>query len=122
MLKNIVRGKEVTDVEYRIDFDRDDGSGFTFPCTPTGELLNPESENYKWCLAHPEEFISFNTLKTIKHTYKEPDTGICSCGATVELVNQYYGACQCPECGRWYNLFGQALKAPEYWNWEGDEE
>lgn len=25
------------------------------------------------------------------------------------------GACQCPKCGKWYNIFGQALLDPEFW-------
>jgi hypothetical protein len=25
------------------------------------------------------------------------------------------GACQCENCGQWYNIFGQELIDPEYW-------
>ena len=34
---------------------------------------------------------------------------------TVYLYDRYRAACQCPKCGRWYNLFGQELLPPEMW-------
>ena len=40
----------------------------------------------------------------------------------VELWDQYYGACQCPECGKWYNLFGQSLLPPDCWEEDPSEE
>ena len=54
--------------------------------------------------------------------YKEPAHGTCICGEEVSLWDQYYGACECPKCGRWYNLFGQELVAPEHWETDPAEE
>lgn len=46
----------------------------------------------------------------------------CECGEVVELCDQYMAACQCPSCGAWYNLFGQALVSPDEWDMDGDDE
>lgn len=43
-----------------------------------------------------------------------PAVGKCSCGREVILDADYSGAVQCG-CGRWYNLFGQELRDPRYW-------
>ena len=52
-------------------------------------------------------------------TITEPAVGRCSCGAEVILdTDDYMGAVECEECGQWYNLFGQALVDPEYWEEE----
>lgn len=48
-------------------------------------------------------------------TYIEPRLARCVCGTEFHLVNQYQGACDCPGCGRWYNLFGQSLRDPSEW-------
>jgi predicted RNA-binding Zn-ribbon protein involved in translation (DUF1610 family) len=40
---------------------------------------------------------------------------LCSCGETIELYDQYLGACDCPNCGQWYSMSGQALIKPQYW-------
>ena len=58
-----------------------------------------------------------------EHTYMNPAVGLCSCSKEVILVGEhaegiYGGTVQC-ECGRWYNLFGQELRDPKYW--EDDE-
>ena len=122
MLKNITRRQRKTFFEYRRDFDYGDGSGFCFDCDKDGNLLPmPEAamRNYQECLAHPERFETFNKVIRIEHTYTENAHGTCICGRDVELYDQYRGACQC-ECGRWYNLFGQELIDPRYW--EDDDE
>lgn len=93
------------------------GCGYSFPCEEDGEpfLTNPgQEENYRYCLSHPD---TFEDLGVVKHeqTYKEPAKGVCSCGEIVELRSQYMGAFECPRCGQWYNIFGQALLPPEQW-------
>lgn len=50
----------------------------------------------------------------------EFNTGECECGETVTLYNQYLGACECPKCGRWYNIWGQELNPPHTWS-SGDD-
>lgn len=52
----------------------------------------------------------------ITYTQKVNAQGICECGQTIELWDQYLGTCECPHCHRWYNLFGQELNPPETWN------
>ena len=121
MLHNYVPSKYYTAVDYELVFDDGYYNGYSFPCDENGNLLQSEEENpaayanMRWCLEHPEKFERFN--KIIKYTRQARDNahGICICGHEVELWNQYMGACQCPECGRWYNLFGQELVPFEHW-------
>ena len=121
MLHNYVPSKYYTAVDYELVFDDGYYNGYCFPCDENGNLLQSEEENpaayanMRWCLEHPEKFERFN--KIIKYTRQVRDNahGICICGHEVELWNQYMGACQCPECGRWYNLFGQELVSSEHW-------
>lgn len=121
MLHNYVPSKYYTAVDYELVFDDGYNNGYSFPCDENGNLLQSEEENpaahanMRWCLEHPEKFERFN--KIIKYTRQVKDNthGTCICGHEVELWNQYMGACQCPECGRWYNLFGQELVPPEHW-------
>lgn len=120
MLQNIVESKWEESVYFEVAFDDGGNSGFGFPCDENGKTLpdlpNPAAyDNYKWCLEHPERFSRFN--KVIRHVshYKEPAHGTCHCGEEVTLINEYMGACQCPKCGQWYNLFGQELLPPEEW-------
>lgn len=44
------------------------------------------------------------------------NTGECECGFKFTLIcpPPLY-ACECPECGRWYNCVGQTLKNPSEW-------
>jgi hypothetical protein len=120
MLQNIVRPEWVEKVDYEVAFDDGRNNGFGFPCDESGKILpdlpNPAAyENYKWCLEHPERFSRFNkVIRRVSH-YKEPAHGTCNCGEEVALINEYLGACQCPKCGQWYNLFGQELLPPEEW-------
>ena len=123
MLKNVVKGSVENTVWYDLNFDIDDCGGFCFPCDALGKVdedLNPEArKNYEWAVAHPDKFCREAYVQRHKNTYRNPDHGTCICGAEVDLVDQYKGACQCEKCGRWYNLFGQELIKPEYW--EDDE-
>lgn len=52
--------------------------------------------------------------------YREPNSGVCHCGHRIELYNEYLGACECPYCGQWWNIFGQELKPVEQWK-DGDD-
>lgn len=127
MLKNYTPIERKTIISYEIEFMYPDmNSGFSFPCTETGELLELKSPyalaNYKDCMAHPERFEIFNHIREVKHNYRENAHGTCECGEEVRLWDEWYGACECPKCGRWYNLFGQELNPPAYWeeNYEED--
>ena len=124
MLRNLVRGEYKTSVEYALEFFFDRNGGFSFPCDEYGNVLplkSPEAaENLEWCRNHPEKF-KFIEIRRRKYNWSEPDSGICYCGERVELVDEYCGACQCPRCGQWYNLFGQELLSPEEWEMDDDE-
>ena len=111
-------------VDYRIEFTDIDGNGCSFPCDENGTLLpfatDAAEKNYNNSLAHPELFAIYNEFKTYRRTFTAPAIARCHCGSNVTLENQYQGACECPACGRWYNLFGQELIDPE--GWEQDYE
>ena len=119
MLTNIIRGEYVTEVRYELAFDDGHGNGYGFPCDANGvvdEGLTPDAlSNLEYCRQHPEAFKRANEVVEIRLQYKEEDRGTCRCGETVYLHDQYRAACQCPKCGRWYNLFGQELLPPEMW-------
>ena len=119
MLTSVVRGDYVTEISYELAFDDGHGNGFGFPCNASGSVgtcLNPAAAaNLAYCRQHPEKFKRAGEVVEHRRRYKEEDYGTCECGETVYLVNQYMGACQCPNCGRWYNLFGQSLLPPEAW-------
>lgn len=102
-------------IEYR--YKDDPNAGFTFPANSDGspdfasmglEML----ANYEACLSDKR----LTEAEFTKHewTYVEPALGLCSCGREVVLEGDYAGAVKC-ECGKWYNLFGQELLDPKYW-------
>ncbi len=129
MLHNFVPAERKTEVSYDLTFwydeDRETG-GFCFPCDRVGKVLpfqyEEAKQNYENCMAHPEQFKVFAEVQKFVNHYTEPAHGTCSCGEEVELYDQYYGACQCPKCGQWYNLFGQSLVPPECWEHDPAEE
>ena len=125
MLKDMIRRRTIEIERKERRFFYDDNGGFGFPCDDDGNVLLNEMtkaavDNYHWCLEHPEEFKHFNELFTWTERHHENANGVCSCGKRIELWDEYMGACECPHCGKWYNLFGQELKNPKYWS-EGDD-
>jgi len=127
MIDNFKRGELVEQETYEVRFYRDASGGFAFPCDKNGNLIvtentNPAAiENYHWCLENPDKFTYyFNRIFKNKRSWREPNTGTCHCGQKMELVNEYMGACECPKCGQWYNLFGQELNPVETWS-DGDD-
>lgn len=126
MLKNYVPAEHKTEIHFNLVFDYDDNGGYAFPCDAAGNVLPLEYEeakaNLAYCMAHPEEFSRWNEVETYKVRADELAHGTCICGQEVELYDQYYGACECPKCGQWYNLFGQSLVPPEYWETDPSEE
>lgn len=107
----------VEKTEKELVFDDGYGNGFCFPCTLEGEpmLTDCNRPNYEFALSHPEKFERYNKVIERKWRYKENAKGTCGCGEKIELYDEYMGACQCPKCGQWYNLFGQRLNPPEQW-------
>ena len=127
MIENFKSGEYIKKTYYEVRFYYDAGGGFAFPCDKNGKILvnkntNPAAiENYKWCLENKEKFKwCFNDVVEIHQSWKEPNTGTCHCGQKMELINEYMGACECPRCGQWYNIWGQELKNPDTWS-NGDD-
>lgn len=119
MLKNMTRPERKEHIQYELVFDDGANNGFGFPCDADGNLLpglmDAALKNLEYARQHPEKFVRFNKVVEYRRWYTEPAHGICSCGAEVELYDQYCGACSCENCGRWYNLFGQELLPPDQW-------
>lgn len=120
MIQNYNPGGYTTVVDYELVFDDGYNNGFAFPCDESGHLLpsatDAAAENYLWCMAHPDDFVRWNRILCHKRKYRENASGVCSCGKRIQLWNEYAGACECPNCGQWYNLFGQELLRPEAWS------
>lgn len=116
-MENYRPSRWVEKTEKELVFDDEYGNGFCFPCADDGEpILNECSrKNYEFALAHREKFVRYNEVVEEKWRYKENAKGTCQCGNEIELYDEYMGACECPHCGQWYNLFGQRLNPPEYW-------
>ena len=119
MLKIISERTPMKHITYHIEFTDEYGNGFCFNADDNGNIIienEVQRENYELALAHPEKFVHYNELtKRVQH-YTEPAHGICKCGQEIALQDEYMGACQCEKCGQWYNLFGQEVLDPEYWN------
>lgn len=127
MIQNYVPAECKTETHFDLTFYySEDSGGFAFPCDAAGNVFPLENKearkNLEHCIAHPEEFETYNEVRRWINRYTEPAHGACICGTEVELYDQYYGACQCPNCGRWYNLFGQSLLPPEQWERDPSEE
>lgn len=126
MIKNYVPAEHKTEIHFDLVFYYDDDGGYAFPCDAAGNVLPLEYEcarkNLEHCLTHPEEFAVYNEVRKWTNRYTEPAHGTCTCGEEVSLWDQYYGACECPKCGRWYNLFGQEMLPPDQWETDPSEE
>ena len=119
MLKIIKERTPETITEYTIEFiyKDDPNAGFGFPALPNGDpdfqhMSKEAVLSYNNCLN--DDRLDGPEFKVEKREYMAPAVGKCSCGREVTLDADYMGAVQC-ECGRWYNLFGQELKDPQYW-------
>ena len=126
MIQNYTPSRRRTIVEHSLIFDDGYRNGFSFPCDENGKVyddLNPCAlKNYAWCLENPSKFVRFNKVITETYTVRDHAYGTCHCGNRVDLYDMYYGACQCDECGQWYNLSGQELLPPEDWQENFDED
>lgn len=117
---NIIKERTpVTVTDYYIEFfyKDDPNAGFCFPANKDHTLaldkMCPEAmANYESCLT--DDRLTEAEFTTNTYTYIEPAVGKCVCGSEVVLESGYDGAVQC-ECGRWYNIFGQSLRDPKYW-------
>jgi len=119
MIQNYQPAKEEKNVCFYIVFDDGRGNGFCFPCDEHGELLpnvSPEArKNLEWCRQNSEKYKRAGEITREVYRSLVPARGTCDCGEEVWLENQYHGACQCPNCGQWYNMFGWKLNPPSEW-------
>ena len=115
-MKIIKERERVTVREKKIhfDFNGDKNEGYMFDAD---ENWNPvfgndcQKKSYEICINDPR-YVKRNAVE--EYSYTEPAVGKCVCGREVVLEDTYRGATHC-ECGRWYNIFGQSLVDPEYW-------
>lgn len=125
-MKDYKPSERVTVTEYELVFYVERGCGCAFPCDENGhidveKMYPPARENYESALKHPEKYpYAWNKVEKRTYSYCENPSGICNCGKRIELFNEYLGACECPFCGQWWNLFGQELNNPETWK-DGDD-
>lgn len=111
-----------TEIDYVYFYPRvgsNGDGGFAFPCDKDGNIdfdnMRPEMiDSYEWCESHPEKFDE-PYVRQDKHSYMQNAIAKCECGKKIELYDEYMGACECPYCHRWYNMFGQELKNPNTW-------
>ena len=111
--------------EYNLLFYTDRSGGLSFPCDKDGNILPLEydqaKKNYEYAMNHPEHYpYAWKVVKKHVRRYRNPASGICNCGERIDLRNEYLGACECPNCGQWWNMFGQELNNPETWR-DGDD-
>lgn len=123
MLSNIQNSEYESETSYERVFDDGTGNGFWFPCFEDGKLKpdmsNDAMTNFNWCMENPDLFVRFNKIVSTTRRFRVPAHGRCSCGNEVYLQDEYYGACQCEKCGKWYSLSGQELLPPDQWGWDG---
>lgn len=139
MLNIISKRHRETHIEYKLEFygKETDEVYWSFPLLngkdseivpcKEGEKVNtyePCSEEectwWKYYLKASKDDSLYSRQEKHEWSWIEPAKGICSCGETVYLTNEYYGACECPGCGQWYNMFGQELLPPNKWEEEDD--
>lgn len=121
MLEIIKERKVRIEKEYYINFDcRDDDScGFIFPAnpdeTPALDKMPAEARrNYCECEMNVDLYNRWFEEREVKVV--DYAVGKCRCGAEVELTDDaWMGAVQCEKCGKWYNIYGQELRDPKYW-------
>ena len=117
----IINKKVLGEISYKLEFPfhgNFSNGGYSFPCDKHGNLLTSKMPNpigmlegYLTCLKNPEDYGK-GVIIEYTNNYIVERWGKCICGSSFEMVNTYMGACQCPFCGRWYNLFGQEIKDP----------
>lgn len=106
----------VTEQELAFYLKEDPNSWMGFPCDSEGNVTadgsEPWYENYQSCLKEvgtPDSRYEKPVVKTTKYYNKVPALVKCPCGGEFYLEARYMGACECPECGAVYNVFGQRL-------------
>ena len=124
---NIIKPRATIErVVYSLDFDRKDSAdfGYSFDCDSTGKILDDSLDAYNHFIEdeyNEDEYFDGYVNKN-EFTFTEAAEGICPhCGRTVILTDDYLGTTSC-ECGQWYNLYGQELVKPQYWESDYEED
>ena len=126
-MKILAKRRKINIKTYALEFLFPNNScgGFSFSCDEHGYLLPdimPEALlNYQKCMDGTYDVIP-QGVKVYTNSWMEPAHVICSCGEEIVLYDQYFGACECDNCGQWYNLTGQKLNPPEMWEERMDED
>jgi hypothetical protein len=126
MLNNIKRGEVETIEKYSLSFrwSNDPQAGFSFPCTKNGWVDLDENpamiENLAACIFGIYD-VDFEGIMDESFQYHNPDTGICDCGETVYLENDYGHGIDC-NCGRIYSQWGQELAPRSQWEDRYDDD
>ena len=126
MLEIIKERTVRTEKSYWINFDRkdDESCGFIFPANSDGtpafdKMCDSAIANYYHCENNIDEFNRW--LEDRDERVVDYAIGKCKCGHEVELIDgAWMGAVQCEHCGKWYNIYGQELVDPEYWEDDDD--
>lgn len=121
MIKDFKKGELIKNITYELVFDDGHHNGYGFPCDQDGKVTfdnDSAKENYEWCLTHKDQFVRAGVVIKEENEYREDNSGVCHCGNRIDLYNEYMGSCECPHCGQWWNLFGQALLPPSQWGCE----
>lgn len=125
MLDFISQSERVTEVGYYHEYRLKDlpDAGASFPCSEDGTIEEGHTdemyENYE--RVKNSDKYKYLGIVPREYSYTKPAVVQDECGVPFELENQHMGACQCPKCGNWYNLFGQELLPPEQWGSEYDD-
>ena len=144
MIKIISERHRESHTEYILQFDligERKGNGYGFPLLSKDAAIIPlkesETESNKYVPCSEEDctwWKSYLSVKEDREHYKEPYVdknawyctepahALCKCGTEILLEDDYMGACQCPSCGQWYNLFGEEVKDPDKWEDDSDDE
>lgn len=139
MIKMISPRHKETYIQFRLQFDlkgEPKGNGYSFPLlnksvpVPCKEIspleyIECSEEECPWWhnytrIKDDREKYNEPYIYIDKHSWTEPAKGICHCGKMVYLTDEYMGACECPNCGQWYNMFGQELNNPCEWEEDDD--
>lgn len=118
-MAKIIKVPVAKEPAWEINFYINGELSFGFPCHQDGSPIIPETNvaarnNYAQCV---ENHYPYEIVYRPKVMGGYTDL-ICNCGCRFTLYSEYMGACSCPNCGQWYNIFGQELLPPE--NWEED--
>lgn len=144
MLKIISERHRESHTTYGLQFDligERKGNGYSFPLLSKDADIIPlkesETKTNEYVPCSEEEctwWKSYLKIKNDREHYREPYVdkytwswiepthALCHCGTEILLQDDYMGACQCPGCNQWYNLFGQEILDPDKWEEDLDEE